>query len=264
MNKKIYSYLGLAFGWTWAFWIGSYVLSMNAGIKLATDLSIFQVFSLVGQPSFVYQLGFALGVFGPLLGYIFSGQRRQWFGKPAKEFTWLVLLMPFGMMLPGLLLSLGFGYLDPKILTGEALVAVIGYLVANFITSGTEEFGWRGVLYPQLKATTAKFWDVSLKGGIIWAIWHYPLMVMLYLPFGLAVLIPSLIGFTASIVGMNYITNVIYEKTNSIWLSMLLHALNNTTSFLMILLFPLSPFMFVSSIMVWVVVALLERRYKID
>ena len=39
------------------------------------------------------------------------------------------------------------------------------------------------------------FWDIAWKGGFIWALWHFPLLFILYLPAGVAVLIPSLIGF---------------------------------------------------------------------
>lgn len=78
---------------------------------------------------------------------------------------------------------------------------------------------------------------------------------------GLAVLVPSLIGFTASIVAMNYITNFIFERSGSILLVMVLHALNNTVSFTLISLYPETPFTIVSSLMAWAVVGYLEKTW---
>lgn len=172
-----------------------------------------------------------------------------------------VILIPFLSVLPATLLSIAFSSCNPQ---GLALTAIISsvllYFVSNLITSGTEEFGWRGILYPDMKARGMSFWDIAWKGGIIWAVWHFPLMFILYLPMGPAVLIPSLIGFTASIVAMNYITNFLYEKTNNIWLAILLHALNNTMNFVVMLLFPATPFSILTNVMPWLIVWWLDKR----
>jgi membrane protease YdiL (CAAX protease family) len=71
-----------------------------------------------------------------------------------------------------------------------------------------------------------------------------------------------LAGFTASIVAMAYISNYVYERTGSVALCMLLHALNNTASFAVALCFPLSPFVFLLGIASWIVVAVLDRTNK--
>jgi membrane protease YdiL (CAAX protease family) len=115
-----------------------------------------------------------------------------------------------------------------------------------------------------MRENERSFWRLTLKTGILWAIWHYPLMFILYWDQGPAMLLPSLIGFTAGIIAMTYISNFIYERTSSIGLSMLMHALNNTASFVVILLFPKTPFVFLSSVIAWAAVGFLEKRYKID
>lgn len=106
-----------------------------------------------------------------------------------------------------------------------------------------------------------RFLARCMEGGFIWALWHYPLLFILYVDAGLAVLVPSLIGFTASIVAMNYITNFIFERSGSILLVMVLHALNNTVSFTLISLYPETPFTIVSSLMAWAVVGYLEKTW---
>ncbi len=83
----------------------------------------------------------------------------------------------------------------------------------------------------------------------------------MYLPFGLMVLLPSLVGFTASIIAMNYITNFIYERSSNIWAVVILHALNNTMSFTLVLLFPKTPFTILSSLLAWVIVWWIEKKY---
>jgi membrane protease YdiL (CAAX protease family) len=264
MNKKLFAYLSIACGWTWLLWLGSYWLGQSSQLPLNLNLNIFEVIGLIGQPNFLIQALFALAVYGPLCAYLLVKPTINWLGQPTKKMLITVILLPVLMMLPSLLLGLSFGYLQPFPTVSQPIIMIGTYFLANLITSGTEEFGWRGWLYPYLQTRTKTFWDNALKGGLLWALWHYPLMVMLYAPAGLAVLLPSLVGFTISIIGMNYLTNVIFERTKSIALAMLLHALNNTTNFLLILLFPRSPFAIVANVMVWVAVAYFERQYQID
>ncbi len=161
-----------------------------------------------------------------------------------------------------MILSLATSFYDVKGLPFITLMTMILiYFLSNIITSGTEEFGWRAFLYPEMKKSGMSFWNIAFKGGLIWAVWHYPLLIIMYLPAGIGVLIPSLIGFTASIIAMNYITNFLYEKMNNIWAMVLLHALNNTMSFIVVLLFPKTPFTILSSIMAWVIVWRIEKKY---
>ena len=88
-------------------------------------------------------------------------------------------------------------------------------------------------------------------------------MLILYWQLGF-LMIPTLAGFTASIIAMAWITALIYEQSNSIALAALLHALNNTANFALVLLFPTTPFTIVTAAMAWAVVALLEKRYRVD
>jgi membrane protease YdiL (CAAX protease family) len=164
-------------------------------------------------------------------------------------------------VIPAIVLSLATSHFDPNAQLMVIVTSILLYFISNLITSGTEEFGWRGVLYPELKSTGMSFWDIAWKGGIIWAVWHYPLMFIMYMPFGYAVFLPTLAGFTASIVAMNYITNFLYEKTQNIWAAVVLHALNNTMSFVLVIMFPETPFLIITSLMAWVIVGWLEKKY---
>lgn len=266
-NRRILPYLLIAFVWTWTGWISGYLLGRARGFDMGADGTLFTLFSQ-DMPSdrFLPQLLLALAVYGPLIGFLAMGGLKgiKSFRTTASNsgpFWLLAVLVPVGIVLPTSILSLAMGLFDTDGRTGGAILAAIGlYFLSNFVTSGTEEFGWRGFLYPAMKAGGASFWDIAWKGGLIWAVWHFPLMVRMYLPMGIAVLIPSLVGFCASIVAMNYIANLVYERTGSLVAAMLLHALNNTASFAVTLLFPGTPVTILIHLSIWVVVWILDKR----
>lgn len=265
LTKKAKVYLLISFAWTWICWIVAYLVSIAYGLELSLDSTIFNLATRFwGNKSFLPQLMFSLAVYGPLIGFLLTSKGSDVFKKTSssKNLWHFVLLIPVVSILPSIILSFSLSLFDVKGLAiTSVFVSVLLYFLSNIVTSGTEEFGWRGVLYPEMKKTEKTFWDISLKGGLLWALWHYPLLFIMYVPMGIAVLVPSLVGFTASIVAMNYISNFIYEMTHSILSVVVLHALNNTMSFVLMLLFPNTPFLLVSSIMAWVIVSWIEKKY---
>lgn len=264
MKRTTKIYLLIAFSWTWFFWITAYLISRIQGSSLSTDYTLFSLWTDDwGSERFLAQILFALAVYGPFIGFLATGgfKRLQSNADGSKQFWHYIVFIPITLVIPAIVLSLVTSYYDQSILLTAVVTSVFLYFISNLITSGTEEFGWRGILYPAMKAQGMSFWEIAWKGGLIWAVWHYPVVLMMYMPLGLAVLIPSLVGFTASIIAMNYITNFIYEKTHNIWFAVILHALNNTTSFLLVLLFPGTPFTILSSLMAWVIVGWIEKKY---
>lgn len=267
MNNRLFRYLLIAFGWTWGCWIGAMLLSASMGHVLSTDQTIFElVRSFTTSEAVLPQVLFALGVYGPLLGYLAvrPGRAFQREVSGGMRFIWMAILIPIILVVPVVLLSMltGIGR-NGEGIAGNVPVLVVLYFLSNLVTSGTEEFGWRGFLYPHLREKEKTFWDASWKGGILWAIWHFPLLFILYSGQGAAVLVPTLVGFTAGIVAMNYITNFIYEKTASIPLVMVMHALNNSASFAVLLFFPGTPFLLLVHLAAWGVVGYLEKTYHL-
>lgn len=252
MNKQAKIYLGTTFIWTWTFWLVSYL--MNRGID--TSATIFSINS--NTP--LTQIIFMLGVYGPLVGFLLANREKKVLFKNTSSLRIisLILLIPVFVVIPSFIISI----LTLSMSRDFESIAVVIYFISNLLTSGTEEIGWRGYLYNYLKDKEKSFWDISLKGGLIWAVWHYPLMVILYLPSGLFVLIPSLIGFTAGIVAMNYISNYLYEKSKSIPFMMIFHALNNTVSFTLLLLYPNNPYVIIVHLMAWIIVGYLDKKEK--
>ncbi|NHK28684.1 CPBP family intramembrane metalloprotease [Parvularcula flava] len=66
----------------------------------------------------------------------------------------------------------------------------LGILINTFLLTFTEELGWRGWLQPRL--AFLGFWPMCLLTGLIWGIWHAPIIVMGYNYPGLPVLGPIL------------------------------------------------------------------------
>jgi membrane protease YdiL (CAAX protease family) len=90
-----------------------------------------------------------------------------------------------------------------------------------------EEVGWRGLLSDRLLRVTG-FTRASLATGLIWSVWHYPLVFVLLprvrpdLPVAYATAC-----FTASVVGVSFFYTWVREKTGSVWPAAILHASSN-------------------------------------
>jgi membrane protease YdiL (CAAX protease family) len=89
-----------------------------------------------------------------------------------------------------------------------------------------EEIGWRGFLVPEL-AKRHGFAATAIISGLIWAFWHYPLLlagdyhpdtpVWFYLPL-----------FTMLVPVINFVWTWMRLKSGSLWPCVVLHAAHNT------------------------------------
>ena len=216
-----------------------------------------------GQPM-IGRLVIAVLMFAPLLGVLLAGQSLSGMGwKPHIKRNVKAFLTAW--FLPAVFTAIGAamyfavfpGHFD---LSGDYLAAVGGseimaqleaqgltypmYILIsvfscvtyapliNMLVAAGEEAGWRGFLYPQLKAKfgKAKGWVI---GGIIWGVWHWPIMWLTGYEYG-----TDYVGFP--IVGMVlfcFITTVLgilcdwlYEKSGSIWAPSIFHGAFNAAA----------------------------------
>jgi membrane protease YdiL (CAAX protease family) len=146
---------------------------------------------------------------------------------------------------PGWVRYLAIAYLLPvaysAVAYGLAWLAGAGSFTGNwpaylpiFLVVGTlsgalsalgEEIGWRGYLVPQL-ASTQTFAATALVSGLIWAAWHYP--ILLFTDYGTGS--PrwySLACFTVAVVGLSFAFTWLRLRSGSIWPPVLLHAGHN-------------------------------------
>ncbi len=109
------------------------------------------------------------------------------------------------------------------------LKALVPFFIFQVFTSGLEEPGWRGYALPKLQEK----YDANKSSwilGVIWSVWHFPFMVYLYYPAGIAVVIPTLAGFTMSIIANAIVYTWVYNNTKSIFLCIILHAIFNLSA----------------------------------
>jgi len=107
---------------------------------------------------------------------------------------------------------------------------IIGPFLGLIITFG-EEYGWRGYLQSEL-VHLGRIRGVGLL-GIIWGVWHWPIIWMGYNYPGQPVLGPLLM--TAYTVALSYFLAYAVFKSKGVWTAAYLHALNNQTmSFFMV------------------------------
>lgn len=104
----------------------------------------------------------------------------------------------------------------------------LGSLMACFAALG-EEIGWSGFFVPELAQVTS-FTGTALIRGIVWSVWHYPIIASgLYAP-EVAQTVPlwyQLICFTIILTGISFAFTWLRLKSGSLWTGMFLHASHN-------------------------------------
>ncbi|MCH5275195.1 MAG: CPBP family intramembrane metalloprotease [Lachnospiraceae bacterium] len=210
------------------------------------------------------QLLMSVMMFVPLFGVLLSGHTLSGMGwKPNLKGKIKILLAAW--FLPALLTVIGAalyfavfpGHFD---LSGEYLVAAAGpeilgqleaqgltyslYILINFVGCLTyapvinmfvavgEEAGWRGFLYPQLKAKFGKRrgW---LIGGVIWGIWHWPVIWLIGYEYGTDYFGFPIIGmltFCIITIAIGILCDRLYEKSGCIWIPSIFHGALNAAA----------------------------------
>jgi membrane protease YdiL (CAAX protease family) len=109
---------------------------------------------------------------------------------------------------------------------GLALL-VLAQPLSGMVGSLGEELGWRGFLLPRLHSLMG-FTKASLATGLIWSIWHFPVVIAvfpLYRP-GVPVWY-ALACFTVTVVAISFVHSWLRLCSGSAWPSALLHAASN-------------------------------------
>jgi membrane protease YdiL (CAAX protease family) len=107
---------------------------------------------------------------------------------------------------------------------GVVLMCVFG-LLGSLTSALGEEIGWRGFLVPELARTTS-FTTTALISGIVWALWHYPVLIWGDYNAGTATWY-ALICFTVLVISASFIFAWMRLKSGSLWTGAMLHASHN-------------------------------------
>jgi membrane protease YdiL (CAAX protease family) len=95
----------------------------------------------------------------------------------------------------------------------------------NMFFAVGEEAGWRGAMYPILKERLG-ITKGRIVGGIIWGVWHWPIMLLTGYEYGTDYWGAPVSGpllFCVITVAMGILFDYLYEKTNCIWVPALCH-----------------------------------------
>jgi membrane protease YdiL (CAAX protease family) len=266
-NKKgIAAYLIIAFGLAWIIW----GITVLAGLR-------------PDDPKFIFVL--APGGFAPAIaafvvrkwvtreGFADAGLRPNLGRWPYYLFAWL---WPLAVVVVIVLLAAVLGLSDPDFTFNRALAKIIPQgtavpeirpaivlipmlLSALFYTPILfgEEFGWRGYLQIRLFADRPTL--AAVATGLIWAVWHYPLLLMGYqFPDNRYA---GLVVFPVSLVLYSIMLGWLRLRTDSVWAPSLAHSAFNVVgaSLTMLLFLGGSNYLFVffSGILGWIPMAIL-------
>ncbi len=192
------------------------------------------------SPTYVYAL-MSLVVLAS--GFVFASIQsnnqclRSYFAGLVPDRKALVLAFPVILFFPVLLIGsnyladlLGMEYPQPKYLQDPVSIWLPLMFVRMFtvamLTGGNEEHGWRGVLQPLLQRSMGPL-AAALIIGVLWELWHLPLILGgVYGEGNIALMI---IGRMLTTVPFAILLATIYNGTRgSIFLSVLFHASINS------------------------------------
>jgi membrane protease YdiL (CAAX protease family) len=226
--RLLWAYVGLTFALAWVAWVPAALLFRGAqrpgSPTFAGELFVLQTLG-AAAPTIAAQLVLRAGGRRDLLGWI-AGRYRIW----RVHLGWYLVA---GLLAPAItLLSLGIRALaDPhfQIAPGSPLgelladlgvggvALVFPLLILAWLPSSAllEEFGWRGLALPLLQGR----WNAltaSVLLGLVWGLWHLPLMVATGDP-----PVPYLLLIVPQTVLMTWVVN---STRGSMLLAMLFHA----------------------------------------
>jgi len=111
-----------------------------------------------------------------------------------------------------------------SIVMGIALTGTYG-MIRSVSSALGEEIGWRGFLVPELSKTTS-FTATSLISGMVWSLWHYPILIY----GGYNAGTPTWYGltcFTVMVISISFVFAWMRLKSGSLWTGAILHGSHN-------------------------------------
>ncbi len=209
--KKITTYLILTFLLSS---IGYYLIVRSKDLGLNLSLVLFYLMCCPGVSGITTYLIYEKGLSG--IGWRLG--RVKWLG--------LAYLLPivYGTGAYGVVWLSGLAGINPDYRFNPFNLIVIGTLYNVAFASG-EEIGWRGFLVPQLYKVT-NFTATCLITGIIWSVWHFPLIIYgVYL--AKMAMAPQLLLFLLGVTAVTFIISWLRLKSGSVWPAILFHASHN-------------------------------------
>lgn len=214
-------------------------------------------FTLIGQPLLMSQMVILAAMFVPAFAAIFTqkvivkksfkelGFKLGPWSMYAKVYglivlvfvinyaiTWLFIMKP-DFTLASFMNQYGIAQLSLPLPAGLMifLFSLITFFVSpifNLIPSLGEEIGWRGFLLPNLEPL-GKI-KAMIISGMIWALWHTPLIVILGFTYG-AQIWPGVLLHFVLVTSLGIWMGYIWFKTRSTILAAFIHAVFNANAY---------------------------------
>ena len=144
--------------------------------------------------------------------------------------SWLVAA--YGGEMDAQTLRSQLGVSTRSYLLQNGLFAVLLAPAINMFPALGEEVGWRGYMMPRLKERFGLL-NGRLLGGVVWGVWHWPLMLLVGYEYGTNYLGAPLLGLVVWCVvcfALNTLLDILYEKTESIWVPAIAHGAFNAVA----------------------------------
>ncbi|MBS1777320.1 MAG: CPBP family intramembrane metalloprotease [Bacteroidetes bacterium] len=170
-----------------------------------------------------------------------EGKTKEAWRKIGLKLSWKYLLYAFAIPSTVLLASYFIAYLiNADFYTGYPkgeyvnhflypLLPIIIFSVIQTVTlSLGEELGWRGYLLPKVIANTSSRLKAYLIIGLIWALWHFPLIFIAKVYNTEGNIIVTTILFVVVVCFLSIIIGELKRRSNSVWTASLFHSVHNT------------------------------------
>lgn len=270
-------FLLIAYAFSWTLWMAGWVVAhvIDAGDLLFNQDVVWRVGFVhdVATPVLVATAIAFPAVYGPMIGGMVASRidpairqgslrRRVTDVRVGGRAYALVLAILLGVTLPSLLISIAFGTRSTDAPSwGQMVGFLVAFLALQLVTSGTEEVGWRGYLTEKLLPGRG-YWDTGWMVGVVWAGWHLPVATMIFVQQGMvpAQIVGSLVGFCLGIVAMAILQAWFYQRTRSVFLNIVVHAVFNTVPLTLVLLWEGSPAAVLTNLLLWAVVIYIHGR----
>lgn len=213
--------------------------STRIGIFSGLVLLLAVLFALLNSPVFLALYMF-IPAFATLImlfvvtgeGYTKSGLAQLGLHRLGLRYWPLAILLPIPVLLAGYWLVWTIDPASYQSFPGgikwfnTALYFLAMVLYQTLTVSLGEELGWRGYLLPKLLPYGKLKAYIYL--GLLWAVWHYPLIFLsgVYNAEGNKLVTTAL--FTLTVIALSLITGELRARTGSLWPASLFHSAHNT------------------------------------
>jgi membrane protease YdiL (CAAX protease family) len=181
-----------------------------------------------GQSKLAGLLMLAPGLAAVITYLVFEHSLRPIGWRPGKiQYLILGLVIPITYCLIeyGLVWLTGRGKYNGQF-PADFAIFLVTMLFNATLSAVLEDVAWRGFLVPKMMRLTG-FTKTALSTGLIWAVWHYPLIIFSNVRLGNTPLSYSLVCFTVFAVGLSFAAAWLRLKSGSVWTAALLHGSHN-------------------------------------